>query len=92
MLLDPLLQPLPRDNLLHRFQKDLPASFLLFLVVFGIEKADLVHEVLTSMGKLYFRLYLRVFQILLSERLLGDYLSNHYDPTLNSDIMGYTNM
>ena len=62
MLLDSLLQPLPGDNLLHRLQKDLPAGFLLFMVVFGVEKANLIHGVLVIVGKLYFRSYAGVFQ------------------------------
>ena len=45
MLLDSFLQPLPGDNLLHRFQKNRPVGLLLFMIVFGAEKADLIHEV-----------------------------------------------
>ena len=74
MLLDSLLQPLPGDNLLHRLQKDLPAGLLLFVVVFGVEKADLIHGGLIIVGKRYFRSYAGVFQSLLrgvSSPLLG---------------------
>jgi len=69
VFLDPFLQPFPgEDNLLHRLQKDLPAGLL--LVVFVIEKTDLIHNWLAAIGKLYFRSNAGVFQILLRLMIL----------------------